>query len=87
MDPSWSETGDKYLLKLFRDYMFHQVDENGDPILNLAHVLQCLNKLDAGNSEKITLMSRDELSCLVVSYKDLRQCLEEAFSELLRKKR
>ncbi|KNC74692.1 hypothetical protein SARC_12767, partial [Sphaeroforma arctica JP610] len=24
MDPSWSETGDRYLLKLFRDYVFHQ---------------------------------------------------------------
>ncbi len=25
MDPSWSETGDRYLLKLFRDFVFHQV--------------------------------------------------------------
>ena len=24
-DPSWSETGDRYLLKLLRDYIFHQV--------------------------------------------------------------
>lgn len=45
MDPSWSETGDRYLLKLFRDYVFHQVDENNDPVLNLAHVVSCLNKV------------------------------------------
>jgi PAB-dependent poly(A)-specific ribonuclease subunit 3 len=25
-DPSWSETGDRYLLKLLRDYIFHQVN-------------------------------------------------------------
>lgn len=25
MDPKWSETGDRYLLKLFRDFVFHQV--------------------------------------------------------------
>ena len=87
MDPSWSETGDRYLLKLFRDYVFHQVDENGEPILNLAHVVQCLNKLDAGHPEKIMLVSRDELSCIVVSYKDLKRCLEETFLELIRRRR
>jgi len=25
MDTAWSETGDRYILKLFRDYVFHQV--------------------------------------------------------------
>ena len=24
-DASWSEYGDRYMLKLFRDYIFHQV--------------------------------------------------------------
>ena len=45
MDPQWSETGDCYMLKLFRDYMFHQVDEAGQPWIDIAHVLQCLNKV------------------------------------------
>ncbi|RKO90190.1 hypothetical protein BDK51DRAFT_28582, partial [Blyttiomyces helicus] len=44
MDRTWSETGDRYLLKLFRDYVFHQVDENGSPIIDMAHIIQCLNK-------------------------------------------
>ena len=26
MDQAWAETGDRYMLKLFRDYIFHQVD-------------------------------------------------------------
>lgn len=25
MDPTWAETGERYVLKLFRDYVFHQV--------------------------------------------------------------
>ena len=45
MDPTWSETGDRYMLKLFRDYLFHQVDENGAPWIDLAHITQCLNKV------------------------------------------
>ena len=68
MDQTWSETGDRYLLKLFRDYVFHQVDEAGNPVLDIAHVVSCLNKLDVGVDEKIMLMSRDEQSCLIVSY-------------------
>lgn len=45
MDTMWSETGDRYMLKLFRDYLFHQVDENGAPWMDMAHIVQCLNKV------------------------------------------
>lgn len=44
-EPRWSETGDRYIIKLFRDYVFHQVDESGNPVVNLSHVLSCLNKV------------------------------------------
>lgn len=44
-DPRWSETGDRYIVKLFRDYVFHQLDEHGRPVVNLSHVLTCLNKV------------------------------------------
>ena len=50
---AWSETGDRYLLKLFRDYVFHQEDDDGRPMLDNAHVISCLNKLDAGSREKV----------------------------------
>lgn len=83
LDPSWSETGDRYLLKLFRDYLFHQVTEDGRPWLDIAHIVQCLNKLDAGVSEKICLMSRDEQNVLVVSYAELKQYFESSFGEIL----
>ncbi|XP_074649984.1 PAN2-PAN3 deadenylation complex subunit pan3-like [Tubulanus polymorphus] len=83
MDPSWSETGDRYMLKLFRDYVFHQVDENGAPWIDMAHIVQSLNKLDAGTHEKICLMSRDAQTVLLVSYAELKQCFDSAFNEVL----
>ncbi|KAK6009049.1 hypothetical protein OSTOST_26056, partial [Ostertagia ostertagi] len=82
LDPTWSETGDRFLIKLFRDYVFHQVTESGKPWMDMAHIVQCLNKLDAGVSEKVQLVSRDGNNLIVVSYGDLRRCLETAFREL-----
>ncbi|KAF5391990.1 hypothetical protein D9757_003300 [Collybiopsis confluens] len=83
-DARWSETGDRYIIKLFRDYVFHQIDERGNPVTNMSHVLTCLNKLDAGTEEKIMLVARDEQSCLVVSYKEIKACVEAAFNDLSR---
>jgi PAB-dependent poly(A)-specific ribonuclease subunit 3 len=80
----WAETGERYYLKLFRDYVFHQVDANGHPVTNLAHVLDCLNKLDAGSDEKIALISRDEQNVLVVSYRELKRGMESSFQDLIR---
>lgn len=83
MDCTWSETGDRYMLKLFRDYLFHSVTEDGRPWLDHAHIVHCLNKLDAGALERVQLMSRDEQSVLIVTYAELKNCLENAFSELM----
>ena len=47
-DRDWAETGNRYPVKLSRDYVFHQVDEQGNPVVDLGHVISCLNKLDAG---------------------------------------
>jgi len=82
----WSETGDRYIISLFRDYVFHQVDEGGNPVVNLTHVITCLNKLDAGTDERIMLVSRDEQTCFVVSYKEIKACIESAFGELTKRR-
>jgi PAB-dependent poly(A)-specific ribonuclease subunit 3 len=55
MDPSWSETGDRYLLKLFRDYVFHQVYEDNTPLIDYGHVVECLNKVLLINYKLIPL--------------------------------
>lgn len=80
----WSETGERYYLKLFRDYVFHQVNHEGRPVVDLGHVLTCLNKLDAGTEEKIALVTRDEQNVLVVSYKEIKRGLESSFQELVK---
>jgi PAB-dependent poly(A)-specific ribonuclease subunit 3 len=81
-DRQWSENGERYYLKLFRDYIFHQVDGQENPVVDLGHVLSCLNKLDAGSDERLTLISRDNQSCFVVSYRELKKGIESAFQEL-----
>jgi PAB-dependent poly(A)-specific ribonuclease subunit 3 len=83
-DRQWSENGERYFLKLFRDYVFHQVDAQNRPVTDLGHVLTCLNKLDVGTDERVTLISRDEQSCFVVSYKELKKGVESTFQELLK---
>ena len=86
-DRQWSETGERYPIKLFRDYVFHQVDAQGAPVLDLAHVLSCLNKLDAGSEERIVLTTRDEQMCVVVSYKELKRAVDSAFQDLVKASR
>jgi len=50
--------------------------------MDLGHVVTALNKLDAADSEKIVLASRDGVSLMVVSYADVARCLDSAFMEL-----
>ena len=83
-DRQWSENGERYFLKLFRDYVFHQVDAQNRPVVDLGHVLTCLNKLDAGSDERLTLISRDEQHCFVVSYRELKKGIESAFQDLVK---
>ncbi|KAI7947872.1 hypothetical protein MJO28_009780 [Puccinia striiformis f. sp. tritici] len=83
-DPNWSETSERYLIKLFRDYVFHQVDGQGKPVTDLSHVLMCLNKLDSSSDEKLTLISRDDQTCAIVTYAEIRRIMDSAFRDLSR---
>ena len=69
----------RYIIKLFRDYVFHSISPTGAPVLDLSHVITSLNKLDAGLDERIMLVSRDERSCLVVTYREIKACIEAAY--------
>ncbi|KAL7444387.1 hypothetical protein ACHAXH_009987 [Discostella pseudostelligera] len=82
IDANWSESGDCYILKLFRDFVFHQADGAGRPVMDLGHVVSSLNKLDAADEENIVLSSRDGKNVLVVSFADVSWCLEKAYQEL-----
>ena len=82
----WSEHGSNRLyVKLFRDFVFHQVDSQGQPVLDLAHVLACLNKLDAGTDERIMLTTRDEETKLIVTYKEIKSAVTGCYEELVRR--
>lgn len=83
-DRNWSENGERYMLKLFRDYVFHQVDAAGNPVLDIGHMVRCLNKLDVGVDEKILLTSRDDQTNFVVSYKELKKQVAAAFNDLMK---
>jgi len=81
-DPSWAETGERYQLKLLRDFIFHQVTDDGRPVLDVAHVIDALNNLDVGSQNQVLLCSRDGASILVSRYDSLRSSLHGAFEEL-----
>lgn len=82
IDVNWSESGGKFPIVLFYDFVFHQVDASGQNILDLTHVLRCLNKLDAGVSEKIVLATPDEMNCIIISYKELKDLIDYTFRSL-----
>ena len=84
-DRTYSAQGPRAVLGLFRDYVFHQIDAQAKPIVDMGHILSCLNKLDAGIEERITLTARDEQSVIVVSYKELKGALEGTWQELVRR--
>ncbi|KAJ3220340.1 PAB-dependent poly(A)-specific ribonuclease subunit 3 [Dinochytrium kinnereticum] len=81
-DEAWSESGQFYPLKLFRNFIFHQMDEAGNPILDMGYVLQCLNKVDTGVDEKIALTSPDNNCCFIVSFLEIKQQADQAFQRL-----
>ena len=84
-DSQWSSQGSRAVIPLFRDYVFHSEDAQGNPVVDMGHVLTCLNKLDVGIEEKLTLTTRDEHSVIVVSYKEIRAMLDRAWAELMAK--
>jgi PAB-dependent poly(A)-specific ribonuclease subunit 3 len=81
-DWRWSSTGDRYIVQLFRDYVFFQVDDTGRPFFDVGHVTDCLAKVDVGSFEPIMLMNRDASSVLVTNYHDIRRCIEASFKEI-----
>lgn len=76
--------GNISVLKLFRDFVFHARDESGKPALDLSRVLVNLNKLDVGVDEKLLLVSSQEDTCVIVSYKEVKDILEQTFRAVYR---
>lgn len=82
-DPQWYDHSDRYLLRLYRDSLFHQVDENGAAVVDFARVVSGLNKLDVGSDGKTLLSGQSDGSLLLVSHKDVKHVLERSFDEVV----
>lgn len=73
-----------FIIKSFKDYLFQTCDEYGKPLVDLSRVLTNLNKLDVGIDEKLLLVSREEDSCIIISYKEIKEIIDVSFRSLTR---
>ena len=78
-----TDTNERFALRMFQSFLFNQVDESHRPRVDWGHVYSSLNKLDCGSDELVHLISTDGNSTiLVISYKDLKGVLDNAFDNL-----
>lgn len=77
-------SGSLLVINLFRDFIFQTCNEFGKPVVDLSKVLTNLNKLDVGVDEKILLISREEDSCIIVSYKEVKDIIDLTFRAIFR---
>jgi len=82
-DTQWGEHADRYLLRVFGDSVFHQVDDEGRPVIDFAQLVLALNKLDVGHPARVMLSGRHDGSLLLVSYRDLKAVLDKSFGEVV----
>ena len=82
LDPGWCETSERYILKLFRNYLFHKMDERGAPWLDLPHIVLSLNKLDSGSLEQLMLTAPHEQSVIICTYKEIKSNFEKCFEDI-----
>ena len=60
----------RYILKLFRDFVFHSIGVDNAPVLDLSHVLTCLNKVRF----PLTSHHQDETSSsLMIAWRRIRR--------------
>lgn len=82
--PDKEDNGSMFVIKLFREFVFQSHDEFGKPVGDLSKVLVNLNKLDVGTDEKLLLISSEEDSCIIVSYKEVKDILDLTFRAVFR---
>lgn len=80
--PSFIETGDKYQLSLFQNFLFQQTTADGRPILDVGHVITALNELDVGSKQRIILASPESSSLYVSTYSALNSALKESYADI-----
>ncbi|KAJ2906022.1 pab-dependent poly -specific ribonuclease subunit pan3 [Zalerion maritima] len=79
------ETESVYVSRLFKDYVFHQVDSTGAPLVDLGHMMECLNKVDVGTDDQVCLTATDDQTVFVVTFAEIRKHIQAAFNEVIRR--
>ena len=82
----WGASADRRLLRLFRDSVFHAVNDDGSAVVDFASIVHSLNKLDYGHEGKTILSSNTERNggdLLLVSHRDLASVLDRSFAEVV----
>mmetsp|Transcript_26831 Transcript_26831/g.49312 ORF Transcript_26831/g.49312 Transcript_26831/m.49312 type:complete len:186 (-) Transcript_26831:248-805(-) len=75
---------DDILLRLFKSYCFDTLESfPADEGVDWGRVMEALTKVNVEAKEEIVLTSKDESVILVVSYSDVKRCLERRFSEIV----
>jgi PAB-dependent poly(A)-specific ribonuclease subunit 3 len=72
-------------LRLLFHHLFHQTDENSRPRYDWGHVFFALNKLDTKSEDVVQLISENDGTLLVISYRDLRTLLDRVCTSLMPK--
>ncbi|KAA0166821.1 hypothetical protein FNF31_01196 [Cafeteria roenbergensis] len=82
VDPAWGSGGDKLVLAAMRDAIFHQTDESGRPRMDPSHVMECLQRLDMGDPQRVLLPARDGQTLLMADWATLRASVHDSFGAL-----
>lgn len=68
LEQPWAETGDRYMLTLFRDYLYHQMSEDRRPWIDINQIIHSLNKLLDGSSEKVVVKKPNHRALISLYY-------------------
>jgi len=66
------------VLRAFHDFIF-ALDDN---VADLPHVIECLNKLDAGSDERVALVSENQSYIFVVTFSEVKSVLNDVFERI-----
>ena len=82
VDADWRASADRELLSLFHQTVFHAVDADGVPVVDLAAMVSLLNKLDVGHEGRVLLSGAGDGALLLASFQEIKAVLETRFHEI-----
>ncbi len=72
----YSDYDPMVIVRLFYQHLFAQIDDLGQPQYDWGLVYHGLNKLDVGSEDLVQLVSEQDHTLFIVSYKDVGRCID-----------